>query len=93
LHAKQNAALLSAWALARTKSCHVRKGCKVVGRNWEFRIKRGLNSEGQSPRTVVVAQDFTQIEETDYEETFAPVAKFTSLRAVLALATKEDLEV
>jgi len=37
-----------------------------------------------------VARGFTQIYEMDYNETFTPVAKFASIRCILAL---EDMEI
>jgi Reverse transcriptase (RNA-dependent DNA polymerase) len=66
---------------------------KVVGSKWVFRIKRGPDGSIQKYKARVVAQGFTQIEGIDYDETFAPVAKFASLRTILALATEHDLEV
>jgi hypothetical protein len=69
------------------------KGRKVVGSKWVFRIKRGPDGEIQKYKARVVAQGFTQIEGVDYDETFAPVAKFASLRAILALAAEHNLEV
>ncbi len=36
---------------------------------------------------------FTQTYGVDYNETFAPVAKFTSIRCILALAALEDIEI
>jgi len=69
------------------------KGRKVVGSKWVFRIKRGPDGEIQKYKARVVAQGFTQIEGIDYDETFAPVAKFASLRVILALAAEHNLEV
>jgi len=36
---------------------------------------------------------FTQTYGVDYNETFAPVAKLTSIRCIFALATLEDMEI
>jgi hypothetical protein len=47
--------------------------------------------EGYKAR--LVARCFTQTYRIDYNETFAPVAKFTSIYCILALATLEDMEI
>ncbi len=41
----------------------------------------------------LVARGFTQTYGVDYNETFARVAKFTSIRCILALAALEDMEI
>ncbi len=69
------------------------KGCKVVGSRWVFHIKHGPDGTIQKYKARVIAQGFTQVENINYDETFAPVAKFALLHAILALATEEDLEV
>ena len=40
----------------------------------------------------LVIRDFSQIHEVDYENTFAPIVKFDTLRVFLAIATMKDLE-
>ena len=66
---------------------------KVVGSKWVYREKRGPDGKVQKYKARVVAQGFTQVEGIDFDETFAPVAKLSSLRAILALAAELDLEV
>src|SRR5712672_1055925 len=68
---------------------------KAVGSKWVFHIKRGPDGSIEKYNTRIVAhpQGFTQIEGSNYNETFAPVTKPASLRAILALAAERDLEV
>ncbi|KZV84359.1 reverse transcriptase, partial [Exidia glandulosa HHB12029] len=40
----------------------------------------------------LVAQGFSQVPGVDYFDTFAPVAKLASIRVVLAMAARLDLE-
>jgi hypothetical protein len=68
------------------------KGRRVVDCKWVFRIKRGPDGEILCYKAQLVAKGFTQVEGIDYNEKFAPVAKFTSIHTLLALAAKNDLE-
>jgi len=58
-----------------------------------FKIKQGVNGEVEGYKSKLVARGFTQIYGVDYNETFAPVAKFTSIRCILALTASEDIEI
>jgi hypothetical protein len=58
-----------------------------------FKIKQGANGEVEHYKAKLVAKGFTQTYEMDYNETFAPVAKLTSICCILALAALEDMEI
>jgi hypothetical protein len=65
----------------------------IMDYRWLFRVK--LNSSGGVERykARLVAKGFTQKEGIDYNETFAPVVKYKSLRIILALANMLNYEV
>jgi hypothetical protein len=66
---------------------------KVLGSKWVLCIKQRPNGTIQKYKAHVIAQGFTQIEGVDYDETFIPVAKLSSLCTILALAMELDWEV
>jgi len=68
-------------------------GRKPVYFKWVFKIKQGANGELECYKARLMARGFTQTYGVDYNETFALVAKFTSIRCILALATLEDMEI
>ncbi len=58
-----------------------------------FKIKHGVNGEIEHYKARLVAKGFTQTFVVDYNETFACVTKFMSIRCILTLATIEDMEI
>jgi hypothetical protein len=64
----------------------------VIKGKWVFRKKYRSNGEVERWKARWVAKGFTQMEGVDYFETFAPVLKYKSLRILLVLAAKYDLE-
>jgi hypothetical protein len=55
------------------------KGRKVIGSKWVFHVKWGPNGSIQKHKARIVAQGFTQVEGINFDQTFTPVAKFSSL--------------
>jgi len=64
----------------------------VVDNKWVLKIKRGPDGRIQRYKARLVARGFSQVAGQDYGETFAPVAKFSSFKLVLALAASLKLE-
>jgi hypothetical protein len=58
--------------------------CKPIGIKWVYKNKEGENGEVVRNKSRLVAQGYSQKKGTDYEETFAPVARLEAIRILLA---------
>jgi hypothetical protein len=64
------------------------KSKDVVSSKWLFKIKHVVDGSIEKYKARFVTHGFFQKEGIDYEETFAPMARYTSIRTIIALAAK-----
>jgi hypothetical protein len=60
----------------------------VVSSKWLFKINHVADESIEKYKARFIARGFSQKEDIDYEETFAPVARYTSIRTIIDLAAK-----
>jgi transposase InsO family protein len=68
------------------------EGRKAVGSKWVFKLK-GDGSEPSHFKARIVARGFSQVYGSDFTDVYAPVARNTSFRMLLSIASKRNLHV
>ena len=61
-------------------------GKSMVDSKWIYKVKQVFDGSVENYKTRFVAQGFSQIEGIDYEETFAPVTRYYSIRTIFSLS-------
>ena len=69
------------------------RGQKVLRSKYVLKVKRRQNGKVDKYKVRLVIMGNMQEGGVDYEETFAPVMKYQSLRTLLALANEEELHI
>jgi hypothetical protein len=76
--------------IARTcediQACNYKNGCKVIDSKWVYKIKRKAYGSLDRYKAHLVAKGFKQQYGIDYDKTFSPVIKSTTIRIILSLA-------
>jgi hypothetical protein len=61
-------------------------GRKIIGSRWVFIVKRNSDGSIDKYKARLVAQGFTQMPGVDYDQTFSPATRLSTLRIVLVKA-------
>ena len=64
------------------------EGKSVVTSHWLYKLKHAADGSVEKYKAKFVARGFSQVEGIDYDETFASVARYTSIRALISIAVE-----
>eukprot|EP00253_Pinus_taeda_P001900 PITA_01900 len=68
-------------------------GRKPIGRKWVFKKKKNAKGKVEKYKAWLVEKGYSQVLGIDFGDIFSPVAKVTSIRLLLSVATAFDFEV
>ena len=64
------------------------KGKSIVTSRWIYKVKFVADGSIEKHKALFEAGGFSQVEGIDYDERFAPVARYTSIRTIMAIAAE-----
>ena len=64
------------------------EGKFVVTSRWLYKIKYATDGSIERYKARFMVGGFSQVEEVDYDETFTPVARYTSIRSIISIAAE-----
>jgi hypothetical protein len=64
------------------------EGKSMIGSKWIYKIKHVVDGNVEKFKAMFAAKGFSQKEGVDYNETFAPIARYTLIKAMISIAAK-----
>ena len=64
------------------------EGKSMVTSQWLYKLKHAADGSVEKYKARFVARGFSQVESIDYDETFASVARYTLIRALISIAAE-----
>ena len=58
----------------------------MIGLRWIYKVKHAIDESIEKNKVEFMAKGFTQVEGINYEDTFSPVARYSSIRSIIALS-------
>ena len=68
-------------------------GRRAIGVKWVLKIKTNAQGDLEKFKARLVAKGYAQVKGVDYDDTYAPVSRFTTFRALMALTAHEGYHV
>jgi len=65
----------------------------VMSSHWLYKVKKAFDGSLEKHKARFVSHGFSQVEGIDYDETFSPIARYSSIRSMLALPAQMGLKI
>jgi hypothetical protein len=66
------------------------KDKKAIGCKWVYKVKHNVDGFVCKYKTRLVTKGYAQIYGIDYEDTYSPIAKMTTIRAIITMALAKE---
>jgi len=65
----------------------------VVSSHWLYKVNQFVDGSVEKHKAIFVACGFSQVKVIDYDETFSPIARYSSIRSILALSEQKGWKI
>jgi hypothetical protein len=76
-------------AIATWEFVALPKDKKAIGCKWVYKVKHNVDGFVNKYKARLVAKGYAQTYGIDYEETYSPVVKMTTVSAIIVMATSK----